>query len=267
MKRFDTEAGDYPFDYKLAAVQDWRYDDTLNKYRQDVVQMVSWQIAVEKLPAALTSAQNLLTFVSNVASNHRHMCDKSFGTDMEKQTYNMNKRGATRNLLGSNQVFHDCNQHCVSNSAPAKIVKRKEKHKFKLLGQPAAGGEPAQPRGATASQQRRRVFPHRAVCNKQRNQKRGIRSHASIENRNRLRAYRTKWNRRMYREFKQFTINYKFRQKALEMRRRSYLWSQNELTREKTTISRVLNARKRNKGWARKRSIGNTVKSCFFERS
>ena len=41
MKRFDTEAGDYPFDYKLAAVQDWRYDDTLNKYRQDVVQMVS----------------------------------------------------------------------------------------------------------------------------------------------------------------------------------------------------------------------------------
>ena len=41
MKRFDTEAGDYPFDYKLAAVQDWRYDDTLNKYRQDVEQMES----------------------------------------------------------------------------------------------------------------------------------------------------------------------------------------------------------------------------------
>ena len=30
----------------------------------------------------------------------------------------------------------------------------------------------------------------------------------------------------MYRAFKQFTINYKLKQKALEMRRRSYPWSQ-----------------------------------------
>ena len=105
MKRFDTEAGDYPFDYKLAAVQDWRYDDTLNKYRQDVEQMESWHIAVEKLPTALTSAHNSLTFVSSVASNRRHVCDKSFGADMEKQTYNMNKKGCHKESIGSQPGF------------------------------------------------------------------------------------------------------------------------------------------------------------------
>ena len=30
-KKFDTAAGEYPFDYKLASVLDWRYDEGLSK--------------------------------------------------------------------------------------------------------------------------------------------------------------------------------------------------------------------------------------------
>lgn len=34
-KKFDTPAGNYPFDYKLASVQDWRYDEQVNKRKED----------------------------------------------------------------------------------------------------------------------------------------------------------------------------------------------------------------------------------------
>ena len=34
-KTFDTPAGNYPFDYKLASVQDWRYDEHVNKRKED----------------------------------------------------------------------------------------------------------------------------------------------------------------------------------------------------------------------------------------
>ena len=40
-KKFDTQAGEYPFDYKLAQVQDWRYDDALNKFKKDDDEMDS----------------------------------------------------------------------------------------------------------------------------------------------------------------------------------------------------------------------------------
>ena len=90
-------------------------------------------------------------------------------------------------------------------------------------GIPPARGEPAQPRGALAPQRRRRVYPNRAVC-KTRNHNRGLRSQSRLEARRLSRLNRNKQNRTLFRRFKQFSLNYTLKQKALDMRRRLHLW-------------------------------------------
>ena len=92
-----------------------------------------------------------------------------------------------------------------------------------LLGLPPPRGEPAQPRGATAPQRRRSVDPQRAVCNR-RNHKRGLRSKDRTDTRKSDWSNRIRRNRTLFRQFKQFSINYTLKQTALEMRRRLYLW-------------------------------------------
>ena len=110
------------------------------------------------------------------------------------------------------------NLHSTQNTISPCIVSN-----LPLLGIPPTRGEPARPRGAQAPLRRRRVYPHRAAC-KPRNRNRGFRSKSRTEGRKKERVERTKYKRRLFRQFKQFMLQYSFKQKALEMRKRSSTW-------------------------------------------
>ena len=207
-KKFDTPAGNYPFDYKLASVQDWRYDEHVNKRKEDEDSLDSWLDRPAKTPTGLKSAQNSHDVVSKFTSTYCRQDDGNLTLNSIPSLIG----------IGTDESVPPPNLHSTQNAISPCIV-----NNLPLLGIPPTRGEPARPRGAQAPLRRRRVYPHRAAC-KPRNRNRGFRSKSRTEGRKKERVERTKYKRRLFRQFKQFMLQYSFKQKALEMRKRSSTW-------------------------------------------